>query len=152
MIPFNEKSTSRLAHLAPISPEIVEACVDDDDTDEDDDYDFYDCVDIEEEGGEIDFEISKIDDFSPREKFSENVVLDERERITKTKRSKNDQKPTKNGRDKSKSEETAKRSIAVIRQTQSKKETKKSKTQNKVKGPRMPRVQSFKSLLGSFEV
>ncbi|GJR11462.1 copia protein [Tanacetum coccineum] len=43
--------TSRLAHLAPISPEIVEACVDDDDTDDDDDYDddFYDCVDIEEE-------------------------------------------------------------------------------------------------------
>ncbi|GJU56129.1 hypothetical protein Tco_1229843 [Tanacetum coccineum] len=28
---YYEKSTSRLAHLAPISPEIVEACVDDDD-------------------------------------------------------------------------------------------------------------------------
>ncbi|GJV80733.1 hypothetical protein Tco_1516603 [Tanacetum coccineum] len=43
---FYEKSTSRLAHLAPLSPEIVEVCVDDDDTDEDDDYDddFYDCV------------------------------------------------------------------------------------------------------------
>ncbi|GJW65251.1 hypothetical protein Tco_0117135 [Tanacetum coccineum] len=40
---YYEKSTSRLAHLAPISPEIVEACVDDDDTDDDDDYDddFY---------------------------------------------------------------------------------------------------------------
>ncbi|GKG02850.1 hypothetical protein Tco_0310486, partial [Tanacetum coccineum] len=38
---------SRLAHLAPISPEIVEVCVDDDDTDDDDDYDddVYDCVD-----------------------------------------------------------------------------------------------------------
>ncbi|GJU01887.1 hypothetical protein Tco_1112225 [Tanacetum coccineum] len=35
---YYEKSTSRLAHLAPISPEIVEACVDDDDTDDDDDY------------------------------------------------------------------------------------------------------------------
>ncbi|GJZ98701.1 hypothetical protein Tco_0671154 [Tanacetum coccineum] len=52
---YYEKSTSRLAHLAPISPEIVEVCVDDDDTDDDDDYDddFYDCVDIEEDGGEI---------------------------------------------------------------------------------------------------
>ncbi|GKG17787.1 hypothetical protein Tco_0372085, partial [Tanacetum coccineum] len=28
---YYEKSTSRLAHLSPISPEIVEACVDDDD-------------------------------------------------------------------------------------------------------------------------
>ncbi|GJV40533.1 hypothetical protein Tco_1418973 [Tanacetum coccineum] len=34
---YYEKSTSRLAHLAPISPEIVEVCVDDDDTDDDDD-------------------------------------------------------------------------------------------------------------------
>ncbi|GJR45743.1 hypothetical protein Tco_1313846 [Tanacetum coccineum] len=80
---FYEKSTSRLAHLAPLSPEIVEVCVDDDDTDKDDDYDddFYDCVDIEEEGGEIDFDISKIVDISLREKFveSENVVLDEEE-------------------------------------------------------------------------
>ncbi|GJS96224.1 hypothetical protein Tco_0803192 [Tanacetum coccineum] len=55
---FQTQFTSRLAHLAPISPEIIEACVDDDDTDDDDDYDddvdFYDCVDIEEDGGEID--------------------------------------------------------------------------------------------------
>ncbi|GJX13028.1 hypothetical protein Tco_0204786 [Tanacetum coccineum] len=36
---YYEKSTSRLAHLAPISPEIVEVCVDNDDTDDDDDYD-----------------------------------------------------------------------------------------------------------------
>ncbi|GJT59877.1 hypothetical protein Tco_1003410 [Tanacetum coccineum] len=35
---YYEKSTSRLANLAPLSPEIVEACVDDDDTDDDDDY------------------------------------------------------------------------------------------------------------------
>ncbi|GJZ79910.1 hypothetical protein Tco_0644747 [Tanacetum coccineum] len=65
---YYEKSTSRLAHLAPISPEIVEACVDDDDTDDDDDYDddFYDCVDIEEDGGEIDLDISKIVDISLR--------------------------------------------------------------------------------------
>ncbi|GJZ79510.1 hypothetical protein Tco_0644347 [Tanacetum coccineum] len=61
------ESMSRLAHLAPISPEIVEACVDDDDTD--DDYDFYDCVDIEEDGGEIDLDISKIVDISLREKL-----------------------------------------------------------------------------------
>ncbi|GJU15446.1 hypothetical protein Tco_1143412 [Tanacetum coccineum] len=32
---YYEKSTSRLAHLAPILPEIVEVCVDDDDTDDD---------------------------------------------------------------------------------------------------------------------
>ncbi|GKG65827.1 hypothetical protein Tco_0689018, partial [Tanacetum coccineum] len=34
------------------------------DTDDDDDFDddFYDCVDIEEDGGEIDFDISKIVD------------------------------------------------------------------------------------------
>ncbi|GJS55901.1 hypothetical protein Tco_0629263 [Tanacetum coccineum] len=65
---YYEKSTSRLAHLAPISPEIVEACVDDDDTDDDDDYDddFYDCVDIKEDGGEIDLDISKIVDISLR--------------------------------------------------------------------------------------
>ncbi|GJV75534.1 hypothetical protein Tco_1507118 [Tanacetum coccineum] len=68
---YYEKSTSRLAHLAPLSPEIVEVCVDDDDTDEDDDYDddFYDCVDIEEDGGEIDFDISKIVDIPLREKL-----------------------------------------------------------------------------------
>ncbi|GJS08167.1 hypothetical protein Tco_0364963 [Tanacetum coccineum] len=69
---YYEKFTSRLAHLAPLSPEIVEVCVDDDDTDEDDDYDddFYDCGDIEEEGGEIDFDISKIDDIPLREKLT----------------------------------------------------------------------------------
>ncbi|GJU92943.1 hypothetical protein Tco_1317699 [Tanacetum coccineum] len=36
---YYEKSTSRLDHLAPISPEIVEVCVDNDDTDDDDDCD-----------------------------------------------------------------------------------------------------------------
>ncbi|GJT96616.1 hypothetical protein Tco_1092134 [Tanacetum coccineum] len=72
---YYEKSTSRLAHLAPISPEIVEVCVDDDDTDDDDDYDddFYDCVDIEEDGEEIDFDISKIVDISLREKLEADV-------------------------------------------------------------------------------
>ncbi|GJR43840.1 hypothetical protein Tco_1311943 [Tanacetum coccineum] len=77
---YYEKSTSRLAHLAPISPEIVEVCVDDDDTDDDDDYDddFYDCVDIEEEGGEIDFDISKIVDISLREKLVESYLLIEK--------------------------------------------------------------------------
>ncbi|GJU08828.1 hypothetical protein Tco_1125258 [Tanacetum coccineum] len=54
------KSTSRLVHLAPISPEIVEACVDDDDTGDDDDFDdnFYDCA-VLRRTREIDFDISK---------------------------------------------------------------------------------------------
>ncbi|GKG02737.1 hypothetical protein Tco_0310373, partial [Tanacetum coccineum] len=72
---YYEKSTSRLAHLAPISPEIVEVCVDDDD---DYDDDFYDCVDIEEDGGEIDFDISKIVDISLREKLVESYLLIEK--------------------------------------------------------------------------
>ncbi|GJR98596.1 hypothetical protein Tco_0270770 [Tanacetum coccineum] len=77
---YYEKSTSRLAHFAPISPEIVEVCVDDDDTDDDDDYDddFYDCVDIEEDGGEIDLDISKIVDISLREKLVESYLLIEK--------------------------------------------------------------------------
>ncbi|GKE33500.1 hypothetical protein Tco_1452822, partial [Tanacetum coccineum] len=40
---YYEKSTSRLAHLAPILPEIVEVCVDNDDTDDDDDCDMPVC-------------------------------------------------------------------------------------------------------------
>ncbi|GKF51658.1 hypothetical protein Tco_0148125, partial [Tanacetum coccineum] len=77
---FYKKSTSRLAHLTPLSPEIVEACVDDDDTDEDDDYDddFYDCVDFEEDGEEIDLDISKINDISLREKLVESYLLIEK--------------------------------------------------------------------------
>ncbi|GJS71434.1 hypothetical protein Tco_0704275 [Tanacetum coccineum] len=77
---YYEKSTSRLAHLAPISPEIVEVCVDDDDTDDDDDYDddVYDCVDIEEDEGEIDLDISKIVDISLREKLVESYLLIEK--------------------------------------------------------------------------
>ncbi|GJY25528.1 hypothetical protein Tco_0400254 [Tanacetum coccineum] len=77
---YYEKSTSRLAHLAPISPEIVEVCVDDNDTDEDYDYDddFYDCVDFEEDGGEIDLDISKIVDISLREKLVESYLLIEK--------------------------------------------------------------------------
>ncbi|GJX76892.1 hypothetical protein Tco_0323703 [Tanacetum coccineum] len=79
---YYEKSTSRLAHLAPISPEIVEVCVDDDDTDDDDDYDddvyVDDCVDIEEDGGEIDLDISKIVDISLREKLVESYLLIEK--------------------------------------------------------------------------
>ncbi|GKB01396.1 hypothetical protein Tco_0829440 [Tanacetum coccineum] len=76
---YYEKSTSRLAHLTPISPEIVEVCVDDDDTDDyDDDVDFYDCVDIEEDGGEIDLDISKIVDISLREKLVESYLLIEK--------------------------------------------------------------------------
>ncbi|GJU33981.1 hypothetical protein Tco_1182335 [Tanacetum coccineum] len=77
---YYEKSTSRLAHLAPISPEIVEACVDDDDTDDYDDYDdnFYDCVDIEEDGGEIDLDISKIVGLFLLEKLVESYLLIEK--------------------------------------------------------------------------
>ncbi|GKC37753.1 hypothetical protein Tco_1050137, partial [Tanacetum coccineum] len=40
---YYEKSTSRLAHLAPISPEIVEVCVDNDDDDYDNDSDMPVC-------------------------------------------------------------------------------------------------------------
>ncbi|GJZ98646.1 hypothetical protein Tco_0671099 [Tanacetum coccineum] len=59
--------------------DITLLCVDDDDTDDDDDYDddVYDCVDIEEDGGEIDLDIlSRIDISLGRR---ENVVLDEEE-------------------------------------------------------------------------
>ncbi|GJW10985.1 hypothetical protein Tco_1576812 [Tanacetum coccineum] len=41
---YYEKSTSRLAHLAPISPEIVEACVDDDFDDNDDSIPLRDII------------------------------------------------------------------------------------------------------------
>ncbi|GJY95184.1 hypothetical protein Tco_0511545 [Tanacetum coccineum] len=79
------KSTSKLAHLALISPEIVEACVDDDDTDDDDDYDddvyVDDCVDIEEDEGEIDLDISKIVDISLREKLVESYLLIEKVKL-----------------------------------------------------------------------
>ncbi|GJV75432.1 hypothetical protein Tco_1507016 [Tanacetum coccineum] len=77
---YYEKSTSRLTHLASISSEIVEVCVDDDDTDDDDDYDddVYDCVDIEEDGGEIDLDISKIVDISLQEKLVESYLLIEK--------------------------------------------------------------------------
>ncbi|GJT44931.1 hypothetical protein Tco_0953646 [Tanacetum coccineum] len=82
---YYEKSTSRLAHLAPILPEIVEVCVDDDDTDDDDDYDddFYDCVDIEEDGGEIDLDISKIDTTSiDALPLDDSMILSEYESFT----------------------------------------------------------------------
>ncbi|GKG43760.1 hypothetical protein Tco_0482853, partial [Tanacetum coccineum] len=74
--PILEEFADELAHIAPISPKIVEACVDDDDTDDDDD--FYDCVDIEEDGGEIDFDISKIVDISLQEKLVESYLLIEK--------------------------------------------------------------------------
>ncbi|GJU69044.1 hypothetical protein Tco_1255303, partial [Tanacetum coccineum] len=214
---YYEKSTSRLAHLALISPEIVEACVDDDDTDDDDDYDddFYDCVDIEEDGGEIDLDISKIVDISLREKLVESYLLIEKinafslsppipispifcpsstipvvdldlpleeadvpsfsddsmilseyesftfddepvmaeERIEKTKRSKNDQKPTRNEK---KQKDTSRRDQRIQpeitagsarhSQTQSKKEKKKSKTQITSQGAiivKSPKIQGL---------
>ncbi|GJY47673.1 hypothetical protein Tco_0436736 [Tanacetum coccineum] len=55
---YYEKSTSRLAHLVPLSPEIVE--------------------DFEDEGGEIDLDISKIVDISLREKLVESYLLIEK--------------------------------------------------------------------------
>ncbi|GJW17202.1 hypothetical protein Tco_0024638 [Tanacetum coccineum] len=59
-----------------------EVCVDDDDIDDDDDYvdDFYvdDYVDIEEDGGEIDLDFSKIVDISLREKLVESYLLIEK--------------------------------------------------------------------------
>ncbi|GKE46381.1 hypothetical protein Tco_1477639 [Tanacetum coccineum] len=47
---------------------------------DDDDYDddFYDCVDIEEDGGEIDLDISKIVDIYLREKLVESYLLIEK--------------------------------------------------------------------------
>ncbi|GJS28285.1 hypothetical protein Tco_0488905 [Tanacetum coccineum] len=72
---YYEKSTSRLAHLASISPEIVEVC---DDDDYDDDVYVNDCVDIEEDGGEIDLDISKIVDISLRDKLVESYLLIEK--------------------------------------------------------------------------
>ncbi|GJR52857.1 hypothetical protein Tco_1403378 [Tanacetum coccineum] len=79
-IPLPDQVPELDAHLALISTEIVEACSDDDDTttNDDDDVDFYDCVDIEEEGGEIDFDISKIVDISLREKLVESYLLIEK--------------------------------------------------------------------------
>ncbi|GJX25534.1 hypothetical protein Tco_0231830 [Tanacetum coccineum] len=79
LIPYYEKSTIDF-HLGSNSPGIVEACVDDDDTDDDDDYedDVYDCVDIEEDGGEIDLDISKIVDISLREKLVKSYLLIEK--------------------------------------------------------------------------
>ncbi|GJS36237.1 hypothetical protein Tco_0534619 [Tanacetum coccineum] len=51
-----------------------------DDTDDYDDYDddFYDCVDFEDDGGEIDLDISKIVDISLREKLVESYLLIEK--------------------------------------------------------------------------
>ncbi|GJS06857.1 hypothetical protein Tco_0363653 [Tanacetum coccineum] len=73
--PILEEFADELAHIAPIPPEIVEVCVDDDN---DYDNDFYDCVDIEEDGGEIDLDISKIVDISLREKLVESYLLIEK--------------------------------------------------------------------------
>ncbi|GJX83475.1 hypothetical protein Tco_0332956 [Tanacetum coccineum] len=67
--PILEEFADELAHIAPIPPGIVEADFDPNDDDYDDN--FYDCVDIEEDGGEIDLDISKIVDISLREKLVE---------------------------------------------------------------------------------
>ncbi|GJW34955.1 hypothetical protein Tco_0057875 [Tanacetum coccineum] len=47
-------STSRLDHLAPISPEIVEVCVDNDDTDDDDDCDMPSLFEEEIQKNDLD--------------------------------------------------------------------------------------------------
>ncbi|GJV62236.1 hypothetical protein Tco_1468336 [Tanacetum coccineum] len=71
---YYEKSTSRLAPFAPISPEIVEA-VSNDDFDSDDDV--CDEAYFEEEKEEIDLDISKIKDLVLREKLIEtNLLID----------------------------------------------------------------------------
>ncbi|GJZ47988.1 hypothetical protein Tco_0601820 [Tanacetum coccineum] len=74
--PILEEFADELAHIAPIPPGIVEADFDPNDDDYDDN--FYDCVDIEEDGGEIDLDISKIVDISLREKLVESYLLIEK--------------------------------------------------------------------------
>ncbi|GJX22959.1 hypothetical protein Tco_0227404 [Tanacetum coccineum] len=61
-----------------------EVCVDDDDTDDDDDYDddFYDCVDFEEDGGEIDLDISKIFEADRCLLSDDSVIFSEYESFT----------------------------------------------------------------------
>ncbi|GJR81119.1 hypothetical protein Tco_0151904 [Tanacetum coccineum] len=66
--PILEEFADELAHIAPIPPGIVEADFDPNDDISSDDDDFYDCVDIEEDGGEID--LDRIN------QLNEYVVLD----------------------------------------------------------------------------
>ncbi|GJY56889.1 hypothetical protein Tco_0456004 [Tanacetum coccineum] len=75
---YYEKSTSRLTHLAPISPEIVKVCVNDDDYDDDYDDDVYNCVDIEEDRKIGISTFSKIVDISLREKLVKSYLLIEK--------------------------------------------------------------------------
>ncbi|GKF55880.1 hypothetical protein Tco_0166220, partial [Tanacetum coccineum] len=76
------------------------------------------------------------------------------ERIEKTKRSKNDQKPARNEK-KTKSQEQDKeisqKSQPVISPTQSKKETMKSRVKIKSKGPKLTSFQSLKGLFGNLK-
>ncbi|GJT18334.1 putative reverse transcriptase domain-containing protein [Tanacetum coccineum] len=76
--PILEEFADELAHIAPIPPGIVEADFDPNDDISNYDVDFYDCVDIEEDGGEIDLDISKIVDISLREKLVESYLLIEK--------------------------------------------------------------------------
>ncbi|GKC00779.1 hypothetical protein Tco_0986915 [Tanacetum coccineum] len=73
-------------------------------------------------------------------------LMDFHERIEKTKRSKNRQETGKRQRDKRKSEESA-RDHSRISPTQSKKETMKSKTQDKVKRAKNDKFSKFEGLL-----
>ncbi|GJS55704.1 hypothetical protein Tco_0629066 [Tanacetum coccineum] len=82
-------------------------------------------------------------------KFFEPGIKNATERIEKTKRSKNDQKPARNGKktkSKSKSEKSA-RENSRISPTQSKKEAMKSKVKIKIQGQKLTSLQSFKGLL-----
>ena len=66
---YYEKFVDEPIPLAPISPEIIEAYDTDDDFD--DEFVDNDCDDayLEEEGGESDLDISKIEDIVLREKL-----------------------------------------------------------------------------------
>ncbi|GJZ67390.1 hypothetical protein Tco_0630630 [Tanacetum coccineum] len=69
----DEVIKSSVENLVPI-PSEFEGISDDDDFDDN----FYDCVDIEEDGGEIDLDISKIVDIPLREKLVESYLLIEK--------------------------------------------------------------------------
>ncbi|GKF64079.1 hypothetical protein Tco_0187527, partial [Tanacetum coccineum] len=70
------------------------------------------------------------------------------ERITKTKRSKNDQKPTRNERDKNKNEETVRDQSRIIPTQQERK----TKTQDKVKRTKNDKYSKIQGLIWKFEV
>ncbi|GKE26552.1 hypothetical protein Tco_1441936 [Tanacetum coccineum] len=82
--------------------------------------------------------------------ISSGLAITPCERIEKTKRSKNDQKPTRNGK-KTKSQEQDKEISQKSQPDQSnsvkERNKRESKVKNKVKGPKLSSVQSFKAYL-----